>query len=190
MKSYLDSLYKYKTILKISTFNGLFMGIIKIAMAIISKSVSLFISSFYNLGISSARGTILRKSKNKINIGLIVIISSIFYVLYSYHTYKYGNKSNYNMYIAILIATITFTDIVLAIIGIKRANKRNDKEDKNIKLISLATSLISLSLTQTAILSFTMKNIDMSKYNGISGMIFGCIAILVGFIILYKNKKI
>jgi len=88
------------------------------------------------------------------------------------------------MIVAIIIAAVTFTDIIIAIIGIIKSNK----EEKNIKLVFLATSLISLTLTQTAILSFTNKGSDMSKYNGMCGMLFGLVAIVIGIIILNRKE--
>jgi len=47
------------------------------------------------------------------------------------------------------------------------------------KLINLVSSFIALVLTQTALLSFSHTG-DTSVYNGISGLIFGSLSIIVG----------
>ena len=60
------------------------------------------------------------------------------------------------------------------------AKKKNDLETEILKYINLSTSLISLSLTQTAILSFTMKGQDMSNWNGIGGIVIGSLVCIIG----------
>ena len=89
------------------------------------------------------------------------------------------------MYIGILIAAITFSEIIISIIGIIRAK---NKENKLIKYSNLCNGIISLALTQTAILSFTNPNKDLSLYNGLGGIIFASITIIIG-IYLIINKK-
>ena len=102
---------------------------------------------------------------------------------------KKGIVFQYGMYVAILIAAVTFSDIALAIWRIVRAARNHDNESKTLSLISLATALISLTLTQTAILSFVLPERDMSTYNGICGMIFGMIAAGIGIIIVTKYHE-
>jgi hypothetical protein len=58
-----------------------------------------------------------------------------------------------------------------------------------IKLTDLTSALVSLVLTQTAILSFTTQG-DMSYFNGISGMLFGGIATLIGIYMMIRAALI
>lgn len=194
MRHMIDKFKEDQLLFKVSLYNGAIMGIMKILLGIISGSISLFISSFYNIGISLAKKTTFRKNvkhtyENFYLVGIIILVSSIFYIFYSYHVFYFGSNSKYHMYIAILIATITFTDITLALIGTIKAKKKKDLQTETVKLINLATSLISLSLTQTAILSFTVQE-DMSKYNGIGGMIFGICAGLIGIYMIIRVFKV
>ena len=195
-----DKLFKkYISFRKISTSLNAILGLIKIILAIFSNSILLFIYSFYNISMSIAKRTSVREKQkyeyeNFYFCGIIVLISSISYVLYSDYIYFNGSNAEYHMYIAIGIATLAFYNITVAIIGLIRAKKRKDIKNQTIKLTNLASSFISMSLTQTAILSFTTKS-DMSKYNAIGGIIFGMLSAIVGiYMIIYtirmKSKEL
>ncbi len=191
---------KNKTIIlkKITTTLNTILGIFKIILAIISHSLLLFIYSFYNVSISLAKRTSIREKQkyeyeNFYFCGIIVLIASISYILYSNYIYFNGSSSKYNMYIAIGIATLAFYNITVAIIGVIKAKKRKDIKNQTIKFTNLASSFISMSLTQNAILSFTTQE-DMSKYNAIGGIIFGALSAVVGiymitYTIYMKSKE-
>ena len=172
--------------LMVSILQGIGMGIIKIVLAVLSGSWLFLFSAFYNFGIAGAIGAVL-KNKREV-VGWVVILSSVLFGAYSYWMIRKGQTAQFGMYIAILIAAVTFTDIALAIRGIVRARK-NNPNDRIISLISLATALISLTLTQTAILSFALSGQDMSVYNGICGMLFGAVAAVIGVIIVREGRR-
>lgn len=194
-----ESLINKTVILKkITTTLNAIVGIFKIILAIVSHSLLLFIYSFYNVSISLAKRTSMREKQkyeyeNFYFCGIIVLVASISYILYSNYIYFNGSNSKYNMYVAIGIATLAFYNITIAIIGVIKAKKRKDIRNQTIKFTNLASSFISMSLTQTAILSFTTEG-DMSKYNAIGGIIFGVLSAIVGiYMITYtiyaKSKE-
>lgn len=174
------------------------VGICKIILAIISKSLLLFIYSFYNVSMSIAKRTSVRKKQNYkyenfYFCGIIVLISSISYILYSDYIYFNESNSKYNLYVSIGIATLAFYHITMAIIGLVNAKRRKDLQTKTINLTNLASAFISMSMTQTALLS-SKVNEDMSKYNAIGGIVFGILALIVGiYMIIYtiyiKSKE-
>lgn len=178
-----------RTIISLNTINYL----LKIVLAVIAKSLLLFIYSFYNISINLAKRTSLRehinyKYENYYFCGIIVLISSIVYIIYSNYIYVYGSNIKYSMYTGIGIATLAFYNITIAIIGIVKAKKDKNLTMETIKLTNLASSLISMSLTQTAILSFTNAE-DMSRYNGIGGIFFGILSMIIGiYMIIYTIK--
>lgn len=62
-----------------------------------------------------------------------------------------------------------------------------------IKMINLSSSLIAIVLTQTALLSFTNKEADsleISKANGVIGILMGTVATLIGIYMIYRVKKL
>ena len=174
------------------------VGLFKIVLAIISKSLLLFIYSFYNVSMSIAKRTSVREKQNHkyenfYFCGIIVLISSISYILYSDYIYFNGSNSKYNLYVSIGIATLAFYHITMAIIGLVNSKRRKNLQTKTINLTNLASAFISMSMTQTALLS-SKVNEDMSKYNAIGGIGFGILALIVGiYMIIYtiyiKSKE-
>jgi hypothetical protein len=179
----------------ISYIRSLGVGIFKILMAIFSKSLLMLISSFYNFGIGTARLSSIRNVKKDtytryLLVGNIVAFSSIVYMIYSIYILCNKVNARYHMYVALAIAIITFADIGCSIYGIVKARKRKEMQSEIIKFVNLANALISLSITETAILSFTEGG-NIYKPRGISGIVFGALAFAVGiYMILYvKSKK-
>lgn len=117
------------------------------------------------------------------------MLASIAFIIYSIWIISFHKSTNYNKYIGLAIATITFVDIGYSIYGIIKNSKDNNNQNKVLMLINLATALISLELTQTALLSFTTYNMDLSLYNGIIGIIVGLIATFIGLHIIFKKNK-
>ena len=93
------------------------------------------------------------------------------------------------MYIAIGIAAVTTYELIVSIHGLKKARKKKDVQEETVKYINLASALISVSLTQTAILSFTNET-DMSKVYSVGDAIFGFLALLVGIFMLLRANKL
>lgn len=153
----------------------------KIILFILTKSFALIISSLYNLTVGLARRKIY--SNDILSIGIFVILASICFVFYSIWTIIFHKIVNYNLYVGITVATITFYDIGYSIYGIRKSVKEKNKQNNLSMLINLATALISLELTQSAILSFTKTGIDNSLYNGIIGIIVGISSLIIGIII-------
>ena len=78
----------WNKILPFSFLNSLGMGILKIIIAIITRSLGLFISSFYNFIISITKKNIFSKKESSIyskyiKTGVFIIIASILYINYS-----------------------------------------------------------------------------------------------------------
>lgn len=156
----------------------IFLG--KIILFFITKSYALLISSLYNLAIGIAK---LKTNSFKVKeVSICVIIASILFIIYSIWIIITNKQVHYDLYTSLLIATITFYDIIYSIYGII---KYKTKQYKLMKQVSLATSLISLQLTQSAILSFTTVT-DNSFYNGLIGILAGISALIIGIIINHK----
>lgn len=174
--------------------SGFVLGAFKVVMAVISHSWLIFIHAIYNIIKASARHYAAKERHGRYNTmfcsGLLVIAASAVYLGYSLYIYVYGSSASYHMYVAIGIAAVTTYELVLAICGQSRARKRKEPQQEAIKLINLASALISVSLTQTAILSFTNAGEDMSRYYAIGDAIFGFLAMLVGIIMLLRANHL
>lgn len=174
-------------------FAGFLIGICKIVMAIISHSWLLFIHAVYNIIKTCARHYAAKEKedhyKTMFYCGFLVIAASVIYLVYSVYIYCFGSKAVYHMYIAIGIAAVTTYELIVSIHGRKKARKKKDVQEETVKYINLASALISVSLTQTAILSFTNET-DMSKVYSIGDAIFGFLALLVGIFMLWRANKL
>ena len=95
------------------------------------------------------------------------------------------------MYVAISIATVTFAEIGLNIRGVIVTRHNHTLLIHAIKMINLSASLITLVLTQTALLSFTnieTNTLEISKGNGLIGILMGTVATLIGGYMIFKAR--
>lgn len=167
--------------------SNIILFIFKILLFFLTKSLSFIISSSYNLCIGIAKKNIYKSKNNNSLIGIYVILAGISFISYSIWTIYTHKTVNYSLYTGVVIATVTFFDIGYAIYNIVKNIKEKNKNNKYLSLINLATALISLELTQSALLSFTMSGVDNSLHNGLIGIVVGLSSILIGIII--KNNK-
>ena len=166
-----------------------FVFIAKIILGLCTGSFSFFISSLYNLGIGFTKKKIYGKNNNFTHVGLFLMLASISFIVYSIWSIVTHKKVSYNLYMSITIATLTFYDIGHSIYGFLKEKKHRNYENKLLMLINLATALISLELTQSALLSFMQLGIDNSLYNGLVGILTGFISFFIGFIIYKKIRQ-
>lgn len=162
-------------------------------MAVISCSWLLFIHAVYNIIKSSTMHYARKHRSNHITMfysGLLVIAAGAVYLIYSLYIYFFGSKAIYHMYVAIGIAAVTAYELVVTIHGLRKAKKTRDTELETVKYINLASALISVSLTQTALLSFTNKGMDMSKAYAAGDAVFGFLALLVGVSMLMRANRL
>lgn len=121
--------------------------------------------------------------------GFLVIAASAVYLVYSIYIFCFGSIASYHMYIAIGIAAVTTYELVVSIYGMRKARQKKDVKEETVKYINFASALISVSLTQTALLSFTNET-DMSRAYAIGDSIFGFFALLVGLFMLLRANKL
>lgn len=183
----------------ISGLGNIVLGAGKISFGMLSLSMAACINGCYTLGMVMARycalaGAVLGKNK-KIQYryyrwsGVILIIASILYIVYSVKIYFQPVYSAYHEYTAIAIAAFTFAEIGINLRGIFVFRKNSSLLLEAIKIINLSASLISLVLTQEAILSFSGKKHDMSN-NGILGALMGGCAVLLGMYMLFRIRRL
>lgn len=186
-------------------FNAM-MAVGKISVGIFFYSFFLCFNAFYNIGIAAAKFFALRAFENTgetpgsqtldpgmkhdaayRTIGGIVLVSSLVFVIYSIRLFiGAGSTVRYPQNVAIAIAAVTFTEIIVSMRGVVTTRRNKEPLMQAIKLTNLSSAVISLVLTQTALLSFTYEG-DASIYNGLSGILFGGIAALIGVYMIIKR---
>lgn len=178
---------------------NLLFGLCKIISGALSLSIFVCVNGCYTLGMVMARycalAGVLKGKDRKTQYrhyqwaGIILIIASLLYMSYSGWLYFHPKQVAYHEYIALAIATVTFTEIGLNLRGVLLFRKSATPLLHAIKTINLASSLISLVLTQSAILSFAEEGQHDPAWNAILGVLMGGCAILLGLYMLSRIKR-
>lgn len=178
---------------------SILLGLGKILSGALALSVFACMNGGYTLGMALARYCALygaaktTEQKEQYRYyrasGGIMIAASILYVCYSLWAIWHPKNVYYGDIIAITIATITFTEIGLNVRGMLKYRKAKTPLLHALKIISLGTSLISLVLTQAAILAFA-DEVQNPSANGLLGAITGSIAALLGCYMLRRIRKL
>ena len=182
---------------------GIFVAIGKLTMGVLSLSFFTCANAFYSFGMIGAKSialTGIRKAQNKKEqyqycffSSVVLMATSMLYIIYSILLFFIPITSSYNKYVAISIATVTFVEIGLNIRGVIVTRHNHTLLIHAIKMINLSASLITLVLTQTALLSFANTEADIveiSKANGFIGILMGTVATLIGAYMIFRVKKL
>ena len=94
------------------------------------------------------------------------------------------------MYVALAIATFTFAEIGINLYGMLANRKNRTPLLHAIKTINLAASLISLVLTQSAILAFADGGGHNPAVNALMGLFSGTCAALLGVFMLWRIGRL
>ena len=176
------------------------LGTGKLLMGVVSLSFFTCMNALYTYGMVAAKICALRGlavparkqyAEYKRAAG-ILILSSIFYALYSARLLCYPQNTKYHPYLAMGIATVTFAEIGLNLWGMLAEQKKKAMTFHALKTINLASALIGLVLTQAALLSFTHDEpgYDPSASNGILGLCMGGCAALLGCFMLWRGSRL
>lgn len=180
----------------ISSLGNLLLGLGKIVSGLLSLSVFVCVNGCYTLGMVLARTCaltgVLRAKDVKTQYryyrwsGIILILASLAYMAYSGWSYFNPRQTAYHMYVALAIATFTFTEITLNVRGVLVNRKNKTPLLHAIKTINLAASLITLVLTQAAILSFAQGGNHDPSVNALLGLVTGGCAVLLGVYMIWR----
>lgn len=184
----------------ISGVGNIVLGLGKLSTGILSVSIFVCVNGLYTLGMVLARycalaGAIRTQDvKKQYNYyrwsGIILILASLLYILYAAWSYFHPKEVSYHMYIALAIATFTFTEIGINLYGMLANRKNRTPLLHAIKTINLAASLISLVLTQSAILAFADGDGHDPSVNALMGLLSGMCAVLLGVYMLWRIGKL
>ena len=109
---------------------------------------------------------------------------------YTIYIIRWHKNFSYSIYTGILIAAVIFTEIGMAIYGLIK--HRHDRMRSTERLLNLCTAIISLALTQHAMLSVAHPGEDISLFVGIGGIIFSIINVIIGLFLqisIYRQSS-
>lgn len=203
LKKYIKKYYN-KTFEERIEFSSIFSFFINLATALGKIIIGLISASFFFLvsaGINVCLGfakkecyvgikkNVEGKKFNKVNlkVALLVMLAGLMYILYMGRLVVFDlEKTEYDMIIAICIATVSFVELTFAIIGIIKV-KYSGHFYRNIKIINLSSACNAIVSTQIALLAFT-DSVNSNFYNGLFGIIVGIFTIILGIFILILPK--
>lgn len=175
----------------------------KALLSLLSLSGFMLANALHSSGMGIARFVALqmpeqdtkRKKKSYRRVGIIITGASSCYSLYSLRLFYGEITRSYPLNLAVLIAAYTF---ILFGINLRRAVKLRYSqalEAKALRGISLSTTVLCFSLTQTAIMSAVHED-NYAASSGIAGIVFGLLACLIGLRIIkdsydcrYEDRK-
>lgn len=176
------------------------LGTGKLAMGLASSSFFTVVNALYTYGMVGAKLCALKglaaapKKQYAYYRGAaaVLIAASLCYAVYSTRLLWHPQNTRYHPYVGMGIAAVTFTEIGLNLWGVWRERQRRTLLFHALKMISLAASLISLVLTQTALLSFARQepDLDLSVANGVMGICMGGAATLIGILMLRRASRL
>lgn len=177
---------------KLAFFKNLFYFLFKILVGVYFRSWFLIAIAIYSLFIGYVKNNCssgLRKNKENIKDihayirgGVVLAISSVFYIVYSVFSIYYPSNFEYNMIIAIAIAAFATYSIAMSIVGVCKTRGKT-MLIKEYKLTNFATAFNNLVLAQIALLSFTATE-SAAFYNGLIGICVGVIIFGIGLYLM------
>ena len=192
---------------RVSMYKDYVFAAIKIIFSIFTQSYFLSVSGLYSICIGFAKGSFFKgksigekldpqsheykqnEYKHLARMASFILIGSIIYVVYMTRLFFISSTYNYGEIPAITIAAVSFTEIALSIIHLKKAK---GALFAGLRCVNLSSAFTAIVLTQVAILSFADET-DCSVYNAISGTIFGCLCFALAIVMFcyyfsYKKK--
>ena len=192
---------------RISMFKDYIFAAIKIVFGIFTQSYFLSVSGLYSICIGFAKGSFFKgksigerldpqsreykqnEYKHLARMASFILIGSIVYVVYMTRLFFISSTYNYGEIPAITIAAVSFAEITLSVIHLKKAK---GALFAGLRCVNLTSAFTAMVLTQVAILSFADET-DCSVYNAISGTVFGCLCFALAIVMFcyyfsYKKK--
>lgn len=197
IKKYYAMSFENKTVIitKFSIFLNVLLAIGKFILAIF-EGVFLFIAGLLNIFIMISKLECYlgikypnKKSfqyRNKM-IGFFLMLAGLQYSIYMGRMiFTDIELMKYNEFIGILIATFSFVELGIAIMGCFKSYGKGHYY-RNIKLINLCSALTAIVLTEVAIMSFA-NEVDTRKLDGMFGLLIGLLIIIISIFILIAPK--
>lgn len=127
------------------------------------------------------------KTQKSIKICILLIVIGLLYAGYMSTLFIYPQLEQYDLIVAIAIATFSFIELAISIRNALIDRKKGDTLLSALRNCNLASAIFAIVLTQVALM--TAQGEDASVGCAISGIIAGVIVLIIALIYIIKLKK-
>ena len=185
----------------VSMIYNFLSGGVKIFLGIMSSYFFACVSGAYVLCIGMGKriyfhgrevseGETIKEIKYYKRIGIIIFIGAVCYIIaVMRYIIFFEQLSRYGMLTSIVLCSVSFVEITLAVMGIIRARRDKDLLMEGLKCINFVTSLVAIVTTEAVLLTW-LEIGNASYVNGVSGLVFGVLSASVGIFIFVKAVKL
>ena len=162
----------------------------KLLIGILSLSFFTCVNAFYSYGMVAAKIVALagvvreRDRRGQYRYcrlaALILMGASLCYLVYTLYLYRHPSQYRYFKIFAIGIAAYAFIELGINLWGVIRERRRGLPLFQTIKTLNLCSALMSLVLTQRAILSLSFPPERTAGINALFGALMALLATLLG----------
>ncbi len=188
--------------LALSFLVNLITGALKLATGIFSASVIVITNGVYSLILCMAKlvqlfwlhGSAGSTRYTRVLNSAAIILLGVIFTLSGLHTYKSEKMLGYGMYSVLVLSLCTFVKLALSIYGVSKFRYDRENVMFSVKMTNLTDSLMSLVITQSAILSVAHRE-DAYIYDGVYGAFVGVavtalgVGMLLYILFLEKTRK-
>lgn len=190
-----------------SMLANLGMGFIKTVLSVFQLSLYLGLNGIYNMTLGTAKMRALKAHKRMsrehdpairaeieraclIKMSNKTVMISVLYLCFGViSAFFFDDKANYGISVVFLIAVTAFIKLVMNAAGSRRLKNSKDEIIRYIKLVNVADCLVSIALTQRAI----MHMVGISRagfYSGIGEIVFSILALAVSLYMAVRARTV
>lgn len=179
----------------VSTSKDFIWGFAKLVLAFVGSSFFIGLNALFSFGLGTSRVLCLKnrnadleKQKSFYHItGLMLCLCSVVYILYSIRLFFVQEHLRYSIVLAIAIAAFTFFEFGFNIHDFIKYRNNFTPATKAIKLVTFCSTLTCFVLTQIVLTSLNGAN--AGKWNGVMGIIIGCVCFVIGIFMIFRKFK-
>ena len=128
--------------------------------------------------------------KNYLHNGILLVLLGIMYFFVSSYMYYKGTNTTMHKYLTYAVALNAFWGIGWAIHGKIKYHFKTSPILKSVKMTNFAYALTSIVLTQVVLLDTYASHLNLSKINGVTGMVVSLIIIIMGLFMIINTKDL
>lgn len=198
-------LKSYSVIPRSSVLASAGFALMKFVLAILEQSYFIAVHGLYAAAVAAAKWLSLKSArvsegnrekelKYYFHIALVLTAATVFYLVYSVRHFFIVETFGYGSIVGIGVAAVSFAELFVAAVGLRRSKKKDDLLRSGLKCVNLSSAFTAIAFTQTAILSFTSPERNYSAANALGGITFGSLSLVLCFLMLMqclrKKKKL